>query len=118
MTILVRTLTPHQARRYRRIHGWLWVSPIVAFVVGGLGARFADQDGTAGAVFGMVAIVGACVGLLAAALYQNWLLRYIAPETELKSKILSLGWIGPFGALWAVRELLDQSVLQGGEKPL
>ena len=94
------------------------MSPLALFLLCSLGASYAEEDSSARLVFGFLAILGGCAGLLVAALYQSWLLRHIDPDRELKSKVLSLGWIRPFGALWAVRELLDESVLQGGEKPI
>jgi hypothetical protein len=114
----VRTLSPVQARRYRRIHALLWVAPIVLFLACLFAGRYLDEGSSAHLVLALVAIFGAGAGLLAVALYQRWLLRHIDPDPELRSKIVSLSWIRPFGSFWAVRELLDQSVLQDGDKPI
>ena len=114
----MRTLSPVQARRYRRIHALLWVAPIAFFLACLLAVRYVDEGSSAHLVLALLAILGGGAGLLAVALYQRWLLRHIEPDRELQSKILSLSRIRPFGSFWAVRELLDQSVLQGGDKPI
>ena len=63
-------------------------------------------------------IIGTGFGFLTLGLFQRWLLNYLRPDPELRSQVMSLSRIRWFGSFWAVRELLDQSVLQGGEKPI
>lgn len=114
----MRTLSPEQARHYRRIHAVLWIAPIAFSLLCLIAIRFTTEGSSAHVVLALAAIVTCGAGLLAVAFFQRWLLRHIEPDPEFRSKILSLSWFRPFGSFWAVRELLDQSVLQGGQKPI
>ena len=96
----------------------LWVSPAVAILLSAFGLVLAPDDSAQSVLFGAFALFGGCAGLVAIALYQRWIIGFIDPDPKLRSKILALGQIRPFGEFWAVRELLDQSVLRGGSKPV
>ncbi len=73
------------------------------------------DEASAGRIIVLVLGLAAFGASLAASIvYRHWLLEYIDPDPDLRRKEMHLSW---FSANLSIGELLDQSVLRGGETP-
>jgi len=91
------------------------LSPVAVFLLGMLVIPQFEQGSVTHLVASALLLFGIASGLVATVLFQRWLLNFVNPNAEMRAKIIGLGW---FGNAWiAVRELLDQAVLRGGESP-
>lgn len=102
----MNALTPSQARTYRRIHRTLWLSPITVIGLVLLASLVISERGKPWLLIVLVAFVLGAVLVLALIAFEMHVLRVVAPDGDLRRRVVGLSLLRPIGFIWAFDELV------------